>query len=251
MIKETVIVCALVFVGPGPRALGQTARVKAILPQFQSSDPGVREQAFDQLSEIPHVIAEPGVGPALVSLLKLEEANYDADAPFVNNEDWASYYSLIRDAVFSYVKLTSDLSPLPLVINQPANTGSLGELEVAKLGAAAIPALVEVEANGDAPGKEQAVDVVGIMLQRDRAGTQPLPAEATATLRRLLHSALEESNSIYVRLNAVQQIGHIGDPADMALLQKLTTDPKVDTAAKRAIERFGQRSRDIVGPGSP
>ena len=231
-------------------AFAQTPRVSALLQKLRSQDPNAREQAFDGLSQIPHIITQPGVAPGLIALLRIEESNYDARAPFTQNEDWGSYYSLISDMVFDYVMETGDLAPLPLVINQPSGPGSLGELNVARLGAGAVPALAQVALNGDGPGRAQAVDIAGIMLQRDRTGAQTLPPAVLPILRKILNDALNDQ-LIYVKLNAIDQFGHIGDPADLSLLQKLSTDPKVGKAAARAIERFGQRSRDIVGPGRP
>jgi len=229
---------------------GQTARVRALLTQLQSTDPSAREAAFDALAAVPHVVTQAGVAPALISLLRTEENNYDAEAPYTQNEDWGSYYASVADEVFDYVIQTGDLSPLPLVINQPSNPGSLGEIEIAKLGAAAFPALSQVFLHGDTQGRETAIDIIGILLQRDRAGVQRLPPVAIPKLKGQLYEALSDKQTT-VRMNAIAQFGHIGDPEDLPLLQRLKDDPTVGKIAARAIERFGQRSRDIVGPGRP
>lgn len=209
--------------------------IPQLLQELKSSDVNTRIAAFYKIYATPHAVDKPDVGRALVGLLELEESVYHSDAPFVGGEGYANYYGNLSDAVLHYVQTTGDMRPVPMLIDEPSNAGSLYDLALAKFGDRITAPLEAAEASSDLPGRMTAIDIAAIQLRWDHAGIQPLP-DVRQRLSDLVLAALRDHDG-GIRLSAIMALETVGDPAYLPALDAVAQsdpDATVRARAKRA-----------------
>lgn len=218
---------------PGQSAKTQ-AQIESLLQAENSPNLLTRVNAFDTLYRIPHAMTEPEVGRAMTALLKRELDLYHSHTLTGDQEGFADYLGGLGDVVLFYAEHSDDPAPLPLLVQLPANPGSLGSIRIAKFGERIFPELANAIVKGDFTARTTSLDIVGIQLERDRSGVQPLPNTRTK-LRAIIDRALKDPDAL-TRSIAIDDLEAIGDPADVPTLQALAATDPVLANRRRAAE---------------
>lgn len=231
IIGLSAIFCPVLLLGQSVKTQSQ---IESLLQAENSPDLVARVNAFDTLYAIPHAMTEPEVGRAMTKLLKRELDLYHSRTLTGDQEGFADYLGGLGDVVLFYAQHSNDPEPLSLLVQLPANQGSLFSKAMAKFGEKIYPDLENAIANGDFTAKSTSLDILGIQLERDRSGVHPLP-NTRAKLRVILGNALKDPD-VLIRLIAIDDLEAIGDPNDVPTLQALAATDPVPGLRRRAAE---------------
>lgn len=227
-------------------------QVRKLLAGLTARDGEVRERCMSELAVLirtdEDVRSDPGVHVAVAELLRREAASILEEAaklPKGQELDASHYHDTLIPAAMRL--LDAPASPargllLSAMMNGIYNTGSRFAQAIAREGGPALDPALEMSRSPDAIRRGQAYDLLGMMLEGQRARTlkQPLDDGSAAEARRAVLSGLFDADTV-CRREAVSAIAKARERDAIPILRVLVlTDPD-DARGRPGVARYSVR----------
>jgi hypothetical protein len=231
--------------------------LSAISARSQSADPRLSAADWAQRAEAAHdlsVVSHRAVtgDEALIALLAKEDAVVRAafiEGPGVAEkygEEYGEYVGILSDVV---TRIAEEHPEYPGVwqalVNAPYDPSSQFVKWLAQRAEKVTPLLLSQATGADpSPSKTfqgQAIETLARIAGFDKTAPVPkLSPAQTAAIDALVRSSLV-SQTEAIRIGAIRGLSGMGNESDVAILERLTTDPTMGRIAASALEELKKR----------
>lgn len=208
----------------------------AIIQKLRSSDWTIRAEGVKAITAQPNWEKDPAVIKTLTDLLNHENELVDAafrsgtGAAVLYGESYDDPYLTVlsEDVEKGYFAL-KDQDALGALIRSSYSGDSPFAGQLAAQGDRAVPELLKLSRSDLAPVRENAVAVLGRMLALEKSGSITISQSNHSAARSAIAKATKDP-FFPVRIEAVHQLGNLGDRSDISLLTEIeANDPATRT----------------------